>query len=50
MNIIGSVYIIIAGSYNSNSNLNRFINTGGLYNINKFYSNGVFGYNSSKKG
>ena len=47
--IIGNIYIIIAGSCCSNNNLDKFVSAGKLYNINRFYSIGIFGYNSSKK-
>ena len=48
--VIGNIYITIAGSCRSNSNLDRFVNAGGLYNINRFYNTGIFSCNSSSKG
>ena len=50
INIAGNIHIIIAGSYSSNSSLDRFVDIGGLYSIGKFYSIGVFNYNSSRGG
>ena len=47
---MGNIYIIIAGSYRGNNNLDKFINVGGLYNINKFYNTGEFNYNSGRGG
>ena len=38
INITGSVYVIIAGSCSSNSNLDRFINAGRLYSVGMFRS------------
>ena len=49
MDITRNIYIIITGSYSGNNNLKRFINIGGLYNINKFYNIGVFSYNRGRK-
>ena len=46
----GNIYITITGRYSGNSILDRFINTGKLYNINKFYNIDVFSYNNSKRG
>ena len=48
--VIGNVYITIAGNYCGGNNLNKFINIGGLYNINRFYSTNIFSYNNSKGG
>ena len=50
MGVIGNIYIIITGIYYSGGNLDKFINAGGLYNINKFYNTGIFSYNSGKRG
>ena len=50
VDIAGDIYIIITGSYNGGGNLDRFVNVGGLYSVGRFYSIGVFNYNSSRGG
>ena len=50
IDITGNVYVAVAGNYSSGGNLDRFINIGGLYNIDRFRSIGIFGYNSGRGG
>ena len=44
INIASNICIIIAGSYSSSGNLDRFVD------ISRFYSTGVFSCNSSRGG
>ena len=49
VNIIGNICIIIAGNYRGNNNLDKFIEPARFYNINRFYSISIFGYNSGRE-
>ena len=50
VDVIGNIYIIIIGSYCSNTNLDKFVNIGRLYNINRFYNIDIFNCNSNRRG
>ena len=45
-----NVLITLTGIYSGNSNLDWFIDAGGLYSIGRFYNTGVFGCDGSRGG
>ena len=47
---IGNIYITITGICSGDSNLDQFIDAGGLYNISKFCNTGVSGCDGGRGG